>query len=404
MKSDVTSLPENKVKVSIEVDEDTFEGAIDQAFKKIGREVTIPGFRRGKVPRRVLEARIGRQSARFEALNDALPGYYAEAVRAHQVDVIAAPEFDLTGGTEDGPVCFDAVVEVRPQVEVEGYADLEVEVPSPVAAPDEVEAELTRLRRQFAELRDVERPAADGDHVTIDIVGSVDGEPLPGLTADDYLYEVGQGAVTPELDDHLRGASDGDVLEFDAAHPVQEDTRIDFRIAVKGVQEQVLPELTDEWADANTEFDTADAVMQSFDRPHRPLQAVPGQHGAERPPHDGRGRPRRRGPRGDGGGRDAGASPPVRPPAAGPRRQRRAVLRRERPQRVPGHAAGDGRGRRSVRPGAAGDRRRRGPDRRGRRPRRPRSTASPVRPASRRTWCGAGSTTPTGPWAFGPRS
>jgi trigger factor len=264
VKTDITELPENKVKLSIEVDEGTFEGAIDQAFRKIGREVTIPGFRRGKVPRRVLEARIGRQSARYEALNDALPEYYAQAVRDHRVDVIAPPEFDLTGGAEEGPVCFDAVVEVRPRVEVEGYADVEVEVPSPVATADEVEAELTRLRRQFAELADVDRPADDGDHVSIDIVGSVDGEPLPGLTADDYLYEVGQGAVTPELDEHLRGASTGDVVEFEAPHPVQEGTSIGFRIEVKGVKEQVLPELTDEWVDENTEFDSVEAATQSF--------------------------------------------------------------------------------------------------------------------------------------------
>src|SRR5881397_1119372 len=112
MKAIVEPLEGNKVKLSVEVEEQEFEKALDQAFRKIAREVRIPGFRPGKAPRRILEARLGPDVARQEALREALPEYYARAVGEHEVDVIAAPEIDITGGQEDGPVAFDAVVEV----------------------------------------------------------------------------------------------------------------------------------------------------------------------------------------------------------------------------------------------------------------------------------------------------
>src|SRR6202011_2950757 len=118
MKTVVEPLEGNKVKLSVEVDEQEFEAALDAAFKKIAREVRIPGFRPGKAPRRLLEARLGTEAARQEALRDALPDYYARAVRDNEVDVIAAPEIDITGGQESGPVAFDAVVEIPPRISV----------------------------------------------------------------------------------------------------------------------------------------------------------------------------------------------------------------------------------------------------------------------------------------------
>src|SRR3989440_659666 len=124
VKSTVEPLEGNKVKLSIEVDEAEFDQAIDAAFRKIAREVRIPGFRPGKAPRRILEARLGADVARQEALRDALPEYYAQAVGEHDVDVIAAPEIDITAGQESGPIVFDAVVEVRPKIHLAGYANL----------------------------------------------------------------------------------------------------------------------------------------------------------------------------------------------------------------------------------------------------------------------------------------
>ncbi len=247
----------NLVKLSVQLEEADFQSALDEAFRRIAKEVRVPGFRPGKTPRRILEARIGAGVARQEALREALPEYYARAVTETEVDAIAPPEFDLTSGAESGPVTFDAVVEVRPKVSVPGYANLRVTVPRPEIAEEEVDAQVERLRAQFGELRPVDRPVRPGDHVSIDLAGSRDGEPVEGLTADDYLYAVGSGDLVPDLDQRLPGAKVGDILAFDAVHPdLGSEDRISFRVLVKAVQEQVLPDLDDDWAAEASEFET----------------------------------------------------------------------------------------------------------------------------------------------------
>ena len=261
MKSTVEALEGNRVKVSVDIDADEFEEKLDEAFRKLARQVRLPGFRPGKAPRRVLEARLGPQAARGEALSDAVPEYYAQAVDDHDVDVIAAPEIDITSGAEDGPVSFDAVVEVRPLVTITGYDQLKAEVPSPEPTVEEISQQVDQLRKQFGELAPVSRPAIDGDNVTMDIYGSYNGEEVEGLTVDDYAYEVGQGAVVPEIDDELRGSKTGDILEFNAKHPdPDEDGLLRFRILVKEVQETVLPDFDDEFAQEASEFDTAEEL------------------------------------------------------------------------------------------------------------------------------------------------
>ena len=261
MKSTVETLDGNRVKVSVDIDADEFEEKLDEAFRKLARQVRLPGFRPGKAPRRVLEARLGPQAARGEALSDAVPEYYAQAVDDHDVDVIAAPEIDITSGAEGGPVSFDAVVEIRPLVTITGYDQLTAEVPSPEPTAEEISQQVDQLRKQFGELAPVSRPAIDGDNVTMDIYGSYNGEEVEGLTVDDYAYEVGQGAVVPEIDEELRGSKTGDILEFNAKHPdPDEDGLLRFRILVKDVQETVLPDFDDEFAQESSEFDTADEL------------------------------------------------------------------------------------------------------------------------------------------------
>ncbi|MBA3280820.1 MAG: trigger factor [Acidimicrobiia bacterium] len=267
MKATVEPVEGNKVKVSVEIDGTEFEHEVDAAFKRIAGEVRIPGFRPGKAPRKLLEARIGTEAARGDALEHALPKYYAEAVTEHEVDVIAPPEIDITAGREEGDVAFAAVVEVRPVVNLGGYDSLRVTIPSPEVTDDEVDERVDRLRESLAQLDVVERPAAAGDHVTIDVSGSQDGEPMAGLTADDYLYEVGSASVVPELDEELIGAKVGDVLEFTAHHPDPDEDPVQFRILVKEVKEKVLPEADDVFAAEASEFETlaelrADLVKQ----------------------------------------------------------------------------------------------------------------------------------------------
>ncbi len=251
------ALEGNKVKVVVEVAEEEFEKDIDAAFKRLAREVRLPGFRPGKAPRKVLEARIGQSYAREEAFREAIPEYYSEAVKEHEVDVIAPPEIDITDGQETGPVLFDAVVEIRPSIAVEGYDGLEIEIPSVGVAESDVDEAVDRMRSGFSELVAVERPAAEGDSVRIDIATVHEGEEVPGLTTVDYVYQVGSGAVVAEIDEQLIGASAGDELEFTADHPDEDEPEpLEFSITVHEVSESVLPEPTDEWVAQNSEFET----------------------------------------------------------------------------------------------------------------------------------------------------
>src|SRR5262245_50381195 len=168
--------PPSRVRVHVSVSADEFEKAIDAAFRKLAREVRIDGFRPGKAPRRLLEARLGPEVAREQALRDSLPEYYLEAVAAEHIDVIAAPEIDITAGEDDGDVEFDAVVEVRPEVTVEGYGHLQVEIPSPAITDEMVDAQVEQLRDRFAELEDSAAPLAEHDYAGIDITGYVHDE------------------------------------------------------------------------------------------------------------------------------------------------------------------------------------------------------------------------------------
>ncbi|MBU6317814.1 MAG: hypothetical protein KGR47_14970, partial [Acidobacteria bacterium] len=187
--------PRQLVKLSVTITEDEFDHDIDRAFKKIGREARLPGFRAGKVPRRVLEARIGLAAAREEALRDAVPAYLAKAVREHDIDLISTPDVEIVSGAEEGPVEFAATCEVRPVITVPGYGGLRVELPAPTATDEEIDEAVQAERRRQGSLVSVERAAAHGDHVTLTIATTRDGEPVPGLNTEDWLYEVGKGWV-----------------------------------------------------------------------------------------------------------------------------------------------------------------------------------------------------------------
>jgi trigger factor len=259
VKSTVEPLEGNKVKLSVEVDEAEFDRDIDNAFRKIAREVRLPGFRPGKAPRRVLEARIGIAPARQQALQDAIPRYLADAVKAHDVDIIAPPQVDITAGEEEGPIAFDATVEIRPQVVVPGYGGLRVELPSVTVTDDEVDEAVMGELRRHGELRDVDRAAAKGDFLTLDVEANRDGEPVPGLNTEDWSYELGRGWVAADFDDRLLGCSADDTITFTSI-PSGTDDPADFTVVVKKVQELVPAELDDDWvADHLGEYETVDA-------------------------------------------------------------------------------------------------------------------------------------------------
>jgi trigger factor len=270
MDTTVETLDDNKVRLTVTVPESEFERAVDAAFKKLAREVRLPGFRPGKAPRKLLEARLGTDVARQQALRDGLPEYYSQAVIDLDVDPIAPPDIDITDGAESGDVSFTAVVEVRPQVRLTGYDSLRVELPYHAVDDDAVDRQLDALRERSAELVDSTRPLAERDYATVDIRGSQDGEEVEGLVALDFLYQVGSGVVVAELDEQLRGTKPGDMLEFRAALPERFGDRagqpVDFKVLVKGTQEQRLPELTDEWAAENSEFDTVEELRDDLRR------------------------------------------------------------------------------------------------------------------------------------------
>ena len=262
MRASSEVLENNQVKLTVEVEETEIDSALDDVVRSIGSQARIPGFRPGRVPRKVLEARMGGATAlRAEALREALPDFYAQAISQTEIDPIASPEIDITSGEETGPVTFEAVVEVRPTVSVGGYQGLKATVPSPVVLESDIDAQINRLRDNDGELIDVSRPVQSGDFVTLDLVGTAeDGEQV--AQADDYLYEVGSGVVIAELDEALPGTKAGDDVEVSGA-PTG-GSPITFNVKVVAVREKQLPEVTDEWAAEASEFTTVEELKKDL--------------------------------------------------------------------------------------------------------------------------------------------
>jgi len=256
MRATTEALEGNLVRLSVEIDEPEFDRALGDVAKTLANQIRVPGFRPGKVPRKVLEARLGGAGAlRAEALRESLPDFYAQAVVDTALDPIASPEIDITSGEDGGAVSFNAVVQVRPVVSIPGYEGLQVTLPGLGVKDEDVDHQVDRLRENDAELEVVGRPATDGDLVTVDLHGN-DGSGAEVVGIDDYLYEVGTGTVIPELDEQLRGAKSGVILAFNAPTPGDEEQIVSFRVLVKDVKIKKLPEPTDAWADENSEFST----------------------------------------------------------------------------------------------------------------------------------------------------
>jgi len=256
MRATTEPMEGNLVRLSVEIDEPEFDQALGNVVRTLATQIRVPGFRPGKVPRKVLEARMGGAGAlRAEALRESLPDFYAQAVVDTELDPIARPEIDITSGEDSGAVAFDAVVQVRPLVAIPGYDGLHVTLPGLTVTDEDVDKQVDRLRENDAELEVVDRPAIDGDLVTIDLHGNdAGGAEVVGI--DDYLYEVGSGSVVPELDPELRGAKVGAIVAFEAPTPGDEGAMVSFRVLVKEVKVKKLPTPTDEWAAESSEFET----------------------------------------------------------------------------------------------------------------------------------------------------
>ncbi len=263
MRATVTTLENNRVKLSVEVDLDEMSDALDQAAKDLSRQINVKGFRKGKVPKNVLIAHLGGPEVlRAEAIRESLPNFYAHAVADTLIDPIGQPEIDITAGEDEGVLVFDAVVEVRPEVAISGYENLRVTIPSPQVTDAEVEAQIDRYRETDATLREVDRPIVNGDLVTMDVkvtkVAS-DDEPLEMV---EYMYTVGSGTITDGVDELILGLRAGESLSVNGN--LEPGVVATFDLALKAVRERELPELSDEWVAENTDWQGVDDMRDSI--------------------------------------------------------------------------------------------------------------------------------------------
>lgn len=271
MRATASVIENNKVKLVVEVDEQELSLASERTAAELAKQVNIKGFRKGKVPKNVLVANIGGpQVLRAETLRDALPDFYAKAVSETLIDPINQPEINITGGEEEGVLTFEADVEVRPTVDVQGYKDLKVTIPSPVVNDADVDATIDRYRDTDAILNEVERPVATGDLVVLDLkVEKIDAEEgEEPFEMSDYMYTVGSGQITDGVDELIVGLRAGEELKVNGA--IGNGQTATYTMQIKQVKERVLPELTDEWCEENTDWTTVqemrDAIVDQLRR------------------------------------------------------------------------------------------------------------------------------------------
>jgi trigger factor len=270
MQTTIEETDKHTVKLTVEVDAERVGKDLDAAYRKVARQIKIPGFRKGKVPRKVIDAQIGRDAVLGEFLEDAVPEYYGEALREHELAPIAQPEIDLEQVEEGQSLVFTAVVEVRPRLKLaeSGYKGIEVARPATDPTDAEVDELLASLRQRFAELETVSRPAKRGDYVLIDLRGQVHGEEVPEATRPDHLYEVGSGEFAGKMDDELEGKRAGEILKFNAALDERFGERtgqeVSFQVLLKEVKGKKLPPVDDDLAKTASEFDTLEELRAAL--------------------------------------------------------------------------------------------------------------------------------------------
>ncbi|MEV0734320.1 trigger factor [Polymorphospora sp. NPDC050346] len=262
MKSTVETLSPTRVRLAIEVPFVELEPSLRKAYREIGQQVNIPGFRRGKVPSAVIDQRVGRGTVLNEAVQEAIPENILAAVREHDVKTLGRPEVEITEFTDGEPLKFTAEVDVRPEIAIPDLAGIEVTVDELQVGENEIDEQLNGLRERFATLKTVERAAADGDYVQIDLAATVDGVEVPGGSASNISHEVGSKQLLPGLDEVLVGMSAGDEATF-VTQLVGGDFAgrdADVAVTVRTVKEKQLPPLDDEFAQLASEFDTLEEL------------------------------------------------------------------------------------------------------------------------------------------------
>ena len=262
MKSAVETLNPTRVRLTVEVPFEELKPSLDAAYKKINQQVTVPGFRKGKIPARIIDQRFGRGAVLEEAINDALPKFYTEAVNTGELKVLGQPEIDITEFNDNEELKFTAEVDIRPEIEIPDYSGIEVTVDAVEVTDEDVEKSLEQLRDRFASTTPVERPAADGDVVVIDLEARVDGEVLEDGVAKGVTYVIGSGQLLDGIDEAVTGLEAGGSATFSSELKggSAAGRTAEVKVDVTAVQARELPALDDEFAQLASEFDTLEEL------------------------------------------------------------------------------------------------------------------------------------------------
>jgi trigger factor len=262
VKSTVETLSPTRVRLAIEVPFDELEPSLRKAYREIGAQVSIPGFRKGKVPPAIIDQRVGRSAVLTEAVQDVIPGQFLAAVREHEVRTLGRPEVAITDYGDGQPLRFTAEVDVRPEITVPPLEEIEVTVDAIEVSDDDVEVQLNALRERFATLKTVERAALTGDYAQLDLAATVDGNEVPGGTATNISHEVGSGQLLAGLDEVLTGLSAGGSTSFRTSLVAGDlaGREAEVAVTVRAVKEKQLPPLDADFAQLASEFDSLDEL------------------------------------------------------------------------------------------------------------------------------------------------
>jgi trigger factor len=266
VKTDVETLSPTRVRLSVEIPFDELQPSVDSAYKKIAAQVTIPGFRKGKVPAQIIDQRVGRGAVLDEAVNEALPKAYTDAVTEQDIKVLGQPDVEVGEFSDGEPLTFTAEVDIRPEIELPDFAKLEVTVDVARVVDEDIDVELDQLRERFGTLKPVERGAQKGDLLSITLASTKDGEPVEALSATGLTYEIGSETLLPGLDDALIGLKEGEAATFNVTpdNGELEGQEVTVTVNVASVRERELPELDDSFAALVSEFDTLDELRDTI--------------------------------------------------------------------------------------------------------------------------------------------
>jgi trigger factor len=264
MKTTVERESPTKVRLLVEVEPSEIDKLTSDTVRKLSQEFKVPGFRKGKVPRQILESRIGKDAIRQRMLEDSLPRLYTDAAKEESLRPVATPDIEVTDFEGDS-LSFTATVEVRPDLHLPNYRELEIERPSTKATREEIDDRLDVLRKRFATLDPVARNAETGDHLLIDVKTSIHDQKIDEASANDFMYELGSATLAPELDKELTGTRAGDIIKFNTTLPerLSKDhggKEATMTVIVKEVNAKRLPDIDDDFAKTASEFDTIEEL------------------------------------------------------------------------------------------------------------------------------------------------